>query len=260
MEHTSLSAARITAALDERPSPYAAVQVHPRVASTNAVVRLDPQLWVPVVADEQTGGRGRLGRGWSTPPGTAIAISVLVPATHRPAWLPLAAGLAVQRAVADVTGLQAVLKWPNDVLLPTDEDRKVGGILCELLPEGVVVGTGVNVAQTREELPVATATSLALGGAPRVDREHLLAAYLHHLADLHGRLSRGDAGVRDDYLVVCRTPGSDVDVHLPDGSHLLGRATGVDAQGRLVVGGADGEHRVAAGDVVHVRPTRNPQE
>ncbi len=260
MEHLPLSADRIMTALRERTSPYAAVQVHPRVASTNALVRLDPKPWTPVVADEQTEGRGRLGRGWSTPPGTAIAVSVLVPATDTPAWLPLAAGLAVQRAITDLTGLLPVLKWPNDVLLPTDEDRKVCGILCELVPGGVIVGTGINVAQSRAELPVPTATSLALAGAPRVDRARLTAAYLHHLADLHERVSRGDVAVREDYLAVCRTLGTDVDVHLPDGSHLLGRATGVDAQGRLVVGGADGDHSVAAGDVVHVRPASNRQE
>jgi BirA family biotin operon repressor/biotin-[acetyl-CoA-carboxylase] ligase len=254
MEHLPLSADRITTALHERPSPYAGLQVHPRVASTNAIVRLDPRPWTPVVADEQTAGRGRLGRDWSTPPGTAIAVSVLVPATETPAWLPLAAGLAVLRAIVDQTGLRPVLKWPNDVLLPSDDDRKVCGILCELVPEGVIVGSGINVAQSRAELPVPTATSLRLAGAPHVDRERLLAAYLHHLADLHERVSRGDRTVREDYLAQCRTLGSDVDVHLPDGSHLVGRATTVDTQGRLVVTGVDGDHSVAAGDVVHVRP------
>ncbi|SRR5580765_341026 len=258
MVHPPLSADRITAALHERPSPYAAVQVHPQVASTNALVRLDPRLWAPVVADEQTQGRGRLGRAWSTPPGTAIAVSVLLPTTESPAWLPLAAGLAVQRAITDLTGLCPLLKWPNDVLLPTDENRKVCGILCELLPEGVIVGTGVNVSQDRAALPVPTATSLALAGAPEVDRERLLTAYLLHLADLHGRVARQDPTVRADYLAVCRTPGTEVDVHLPDGSHLLGRATGVDTQGRLVVGGPAGERSVAAGDVVHVRPATTP--
>lgn len=245
-------------ALAAAGAAYAGVQTHASVGSTNALAREAGILWHVVAADEQTAGRGRLGRSWSTPPGSALAVSVLVPATRDPAWLPLATGLAVLRAVEGVTGLDVSLKWPNDVLLPADADRKVCGILCELVPEGVVIGAGINVAQSRDELPVDTATSLALAGARDVDRASLLTAYLTALADLHAHVSTDPASVRSQYVSRCSTVGMPVDVHLPDRTHLTGRATGVDAHGRLVVATTSGRRAVAAGDVVHVRPGPAP--
>ena len=119
------------------------------------------------------------------------------------------------------------LKWPNDVLLADDGDRKLSGILCELVTSGgrqvVVVGTGINVDQARSELPVDTATSLALAGAPEVRREDLLLAYLDHLA--RGARRRWHAGaaraaddgaaVRTAYRAACRTLGLQVECTCP---------------------------------------------
>ena len=90
----------------------------------------------------------------------------------------------------EVAGVATSLKWPNDVLVPADGDRKLAGILCEWSAEGVVVGTGLNVDTAREDLPLDTATSLRAAGAPGVDRNALLTAYLRHLA----RLLRDDGG------------------------------------------------------------------
>src|SRR4051812_21961140 len=191
--------------------------------------------------------------------------------------MPLMAGLALSRAVGEVTAaaghrLTARLKWPNDVLLADDGDRKVSGILCELVGAGagagsagaaVVVGTGVNVDQTREELPVGTATSLALAGAA-VRREDLLTAYLDHLvAVLPGagvqvgseRAHPGDvAAVRAAYRQSCSTLGLEVRLQLPTGEVEVGPAVDVNDDGALVVRTARGTRSFAAGDVVHVRP------
>lgn len=263
-----------------------------------------PPAWHVVLTDHQTGGRGRLGRAWQVPAGAAVAVSVIVPVRDRSAapWLPLCAGLALYRSLREVTRaagheLSPRLKWPNDVLLADDGDRKVSGILCELLGpvasvggrdesgrdqgdrpgEGgydddalyVVVGTGVNVDQTRNELPVDTATSLALAGA-EVTREDLVVAYLRELASLlraGAALDRGDGGgrsgynpsgqlervVRAEYEQACSTIGSAVRVHLPGGVRVEGQATGVDATGALVVSTSTGTRSFAAGDVEHVR-------
>lgn len=235
--------------------PWLPVEVRDRVGSTNDEIRADPRPWRVVVADVQETGRGRLGRAWTTTPGTALAVSVLVPVpAFGPSWVPLLTGLAVRGAVEEVAGVATSLKWPNDVLVPGDGDRKLAGILCEWSPEGVVVGTGLNVDTPREDLPLDTATSLRAVGAPGVDRNALLTAYLRHLA----RLLRDDGGpggeARAAYVRACATVGRDVEVHEPGGRVRSGVATGVDDDGRLTVRSASGSTTaVSAGDVVHVR-------
>jgi BirA family biotin operon repressor/biotin-[acetyl-CoA-carboxylase] ligase len=189
-------------------------------------------------------------------------MSVLVPAPDDGrGWVPLVAGLAVQRGVADVTGLGTSLKWPNDVLLAADGDRKVSGILCELQPRGIVVGIGVNVSQSREELPVDTATSLRIAGADDVRREDLAVAVLDHLASLHADLVAGGPAreaAQAAYRDACSTLGRTVDLHTAAGAVTRVRGVGVDGEGRLVVATDGAEYAVAAGDVSHVRPADEP--
>ncbi|KGN41124.1 hypothetical protein N801_09135 [Knoellia aerolata DSM 18566] len=234
--------------------PWLPVEVHGSVGSTNAELAQARRPWRVVTAEEQRTGRGRLDRGWTTTPGSSIAASVLVPRpeTAPLGWVPLVAGLALRDALTSVSGLEASLKWPNDLLLPADGDRKVAGILAELTPAGVVVGTGVNVDQGRAELPVDTATSLRLAGAPGVRRERVLTAYLVRLAALLRELDDDAYAVRAAYEAACTTVGREVVVHLPT-SQLRGVATGIDADGRLCLRTGDGPCAVAAGDVVHVR-------
>lgn len=260
------------------------IEFHPSIGSTNERARSyaaelasgESPLWHVVLTDHQTGGRGRLGRTWEVPDLAAIALSAIVPVAD-PAtagWFPLLAGLALSRTIAEVTAaagspVTAWLKWPNDVLLAEDQDRKVSGILCELVTlaaggHAVVVGTGINVDQSRDELPVDTATSLALalggpgGDAPRIPREDLVIAYLTHLAELVDPAGDGTgridiAGGRAAYGMACSTIGSEVRIHLPTGEIAQGQASGVDRFGGLVVATAHGVRTFAAGDVVHVR-------
>jgi BirA family biotin operon repressor/biotin-[acetyl-CoA-carboxylase] ligase len=234
--------------------PWLPVEVRVSVGSTNAELVRDPVAWRVVTAEEQRAGRGRLDRAWSTAPGTSIAASLVVPRpTSAPlGWVPLVVGLALRDALTEVSGVETSLKWPNDVLVPGDRDRKVAGILAELTPAGVVVGTGVNVDQERADLPVGTATSLRLAGAPGVSREGALTAYLRRLAVLLRELDDDPYAVRTAYAAVCGTLGRTVVVHLPQGN-VRGVATGVDADGRLCLETDNGPYAVAAGDVVHVR-------
>jgi BirA family transcriptional regulator, biotin operon repressor / biotin---[acetyl-CoA-carboxylase] ligase len=210
-----------------------------------------------LVAGEQTAGRGRLGRTWWAPAGTALTFSVLlrpaVPAS-RLGWLPLVSGIAVVDAVTGMTGLAAGLKWPNDVL---SGDRKLGGILVERVggTDAAVVGIGLNVAMAADELPVETATSLAVelapAAAPALD--DLLEAVLARLAERCAAWESG-ADQSADYRAVCRTLARLVRVDVPAGAPVTGTAVDVDADGRLLVETGDGGARaVAAGDVVHVR-------
>ncbi|KGN36900.1 hypothetical protein N803_15920 [Knoellia subterranea KCTC 19937] len=234
--------------------PWLPAEVHESVDSTNAVLRRDPKPWRVVTAEEQTQGRGRLDRAWTTTPGTSIAASVLVPRPRRAplGWVPLLVGLALREALTTTSGVTIDLKWPNDLLAPADGDRKLAGILAELTPVGIVVGTGVNIDQERADLPVDTATSLRLAGAPGVAREGVLTAYLASLATLLRTVDDDPYAVRSAYVAACATVGRTVVAHLPQGE-ARGIATDIDADGRLCISTDTGLVAVAAGDVVHVR-------
>ena len=207
-----------------------------------------------LVSAHQSAGRGRFARRWEAPPDTSIAVSVLV-APARPVdewgWLPLLTGLGVAEGLAASTGLDAVLKWPNDVLV---NDRKICGILCEAVAVGegtlAVAGMGVNIALTREQLPVASATSVRLEGSD-ADATAVAAAVLAALEEWLGRWEAGE-DVAASYRERCATIGRDVEVHTPDGI-VRGLAVGADDAGALLVEVDGGVRAFVAGDVVHVR-------
>lgn len=244
--------------------PWRRVDVLAEAESTNALALAAEGPWEVVLAELQTRGRGRLDRSWEAPAGASLTFSATVPLPPAPGWAPLAAGLAAAEAVTAVTGLLAVLKWPNDVLLPGDGERKLAGVLCELRPATpraagfVVVGVGLNVDQTRAELPVPTATSLALAGWAAPERSGLLVAILDRLADRSAALVAGGAaaeGVRAAYRAACVTVGAEVRLGTLAGATVRARAVGIDQDGALLVDPGSGIERYAAGDVTHVRPT-----
>ncbi len=245
-------------------SPWLDVEVRDAVASTNAALLAYPRPWHVLTTDHQQAGRGRLARSWETPAGTAVALSACVPVPPArmtdAGWLPLLTGLAVRDALVGLGLAGAVLKWPNDVLVATDGDRKVCGVLCELAPapgpgDGVaVLGMGINVHQTRDQLPVETATSLALCGL-EVGREEVVVAVLRALAHRHRQWATASRmpALRADYAAACATLGRQVAIHLPSGAVERGEAVRVDEAGRLVIRTAHGDRTHAAGDVVHAR-------
>jgi BirA family biotin operon repressor/biotin-[acetyl-CoA-carboxylase] ligase len=228
---------------------------------------------VVLVAEEQTAGRGRMGRTWVAPPHAALTFSMLL----RPSWVPtgklgwlsLLAGVSVAAALRSVAGVDAGLKWPNDVLAG---GGKLAGILAEVSGDIVVIGIGLNVSTTPEELPPPgpgslPATSIYAEGlrANRpviLDRAQLLSGILLAF-ERRCTAWRNDHGkvraVRPEYRELCRTVGREVRVEQPGGQVLSGRAVDVDSDGRLVVlvpsppPGRAARVAVAAGDVVHVR-------
>src|SRR5580692_5172069 len=252
---------------------WRALDVTPSTGSTNADLLARARDGAPegevLAAEEQTAGRGRMGRSWRSPPRAALTFSLLLkPAPVPPArrgWLPLLAGVAVAAAVRTVAGLDARLKWPNDVLVG---EAKLSGILAEAIGDAVIVGVGVNVSAGPPDLSqkALPPTSLRALGAASVAREPLLTEILAEFERwyLAWREAGGDpdrCGLRAEYTRLSATIGRRLQVELPGGQLLSGLAVGVDSDGRLVVrvepgtesAGEATELPVAAGDVVHLR-------
>lgn len=199
-----------------------------------------------VIAETQTQGRGRRGRVWKDAPGASLLLSVVVRTSLPAARLPtlsIAAGVAVAEALRAVSGLDARLKWPNDVLVG---GRKIAGVLLERHGDVVILGIGINV--TPEAVPAelaAQATSIASEGATP-DREALLAAVLETVAGWRTRLERdGFEPLRARWTALAGMLGRRIAV---DG--IVGTAAGLDADGALLVETDAGPARVLAGDVV----------
>ncbi len=224
---------------------------------------------VVVVADYQTAGRGRLDRSWQAPPGSSLLVSILV-RPHLPPedahLVSTAVAVAAVEACDEVAGVAPVIKWPNDLLLRTDDGTvrgKVAGILAETLIErgelqAVVVGIGLNVnwpSTLPAELEgIATALNHATGRD--VDREELLIALLRGVTRWRDRVDSepGRRELLERHRELCATIGARVRVDLPDES-FEGTALAITPEGHLQVQ-PDGEtdvRDVVAGDVVQVR-------
>jgi BirA family biotin operon repressor/biotin-[acetyl-CoA-carboxylase] ligase len=264
-ERVPLDEAALSRAVIRPGGFWRSITVTGRTGSTNTDLLARAAGGAPegsvLAAEEQTAGRGRMGRSWQSPPGAALTFSVLLrPAGVPPGrrgWVPLLTGIAVVTAVRNLTGLDARLKWPNDVLVG---DRKLAGILAEQAGDAIVAGVGVNVSSTRAELPVPAATSLTLEGAAGTGRERLLVAVLGELEHRYLVWTRaespGDAdgsGLREEYRRCSATLGRRVRVEFPGGDVAEGTALDVDAAGRLMIRAPGGDLEVSAGDVVHLR-------
>jgi BirA family biotin operon repressor/biotin-[acetyl-CoA-carboxylase] ligase len=252
----------------------------PETTSTNddVVTRLRNELakqlphFYVLATDNQTQGKGRLGRTWSAPAGKALAVSVVL-RPQTPAgrslppsswgWFGLLSGLAMSRAVTSLLPgeLTASLKWPNDVLVGS---KKIAGVLSEMVETdagaAVVVGVGVNLFLTEDELPVPTATSLALLGATGVSVDEVLSLYLQEFSRLTNvfMAAAGNArssGIVDQVTTACSTIGARIRVELPSGENPVGTATGISDDGSLIVqvGECAEPLLVSAGDVTHIR-------
>ena len=267
LDRPALDGVNLSAALTRDSGLWRSLEVVDEIGSTNAELigrARDPEEGgapegTVLVAEHQVTGRGRLDRVWTSPPRAGLTVSFLVrpdvPAARK-GWLPLLTGVALAESVAEVTGVLPSLKWPNDLL--AGDGRKLAGILAEAGGKAVVVGTGLNVSTSAEELPE-TGTSLTRITGGTVDRATVLLAFLRAVERRYRRWTEalGDpvsSGLAQDYLAWSSTVGSRVAVSLPDGSTLDGVAQAVDWDGRLVVATEAGTVQLASGDVRHVRP------
>ncbi len=241
----------------------------PTTGSTNTdlvtAVTADPAAWPEfsvIGADFQTEGRGRAGRTWQAPSGSSLFVSVLLrpPATSTAVfgWLPLLAGLAIRDAIASAgLGERAKVKWPNDVLVG---DKKIAGVLSEFVsPVGaVVIGSGINLLQTRDQLAVEQSTSLQLEGVEGFTAESILSAYLINLRGYYQALAAANfdaTALRAKVIAGCATIERSVRAILPGDQEFTGVATDIDPTGRLVIRKDLDSSLVSisAGDIVHLR-------
>ena len=235
-------------------APYE-VEYHETIDSTNARARdlaVDGRANVVVLADAQTGGRGRLDRAWSSPSG-GVWLSILirpdVPPTQAPAYT-LAAAAATARAVREA-GVNASIKWPNDVLVG---DRKLAGILTEMEGEAdrvswLVVGIGINANVDAADLPTDRPVTTVREEVGDVDRRELTQSLLAAFHELTVDLQQ----VLPAWRKLSSTLGQRVRVETP-GEEIVGDAVDVRFPGSLVVETAEGTREVTAGDCEHLRP------
>ncbi len=205
-------------------------------SSTQDVIRAAPDLGEGALAvtEHQTAGRGRRGRTWEDTGGDALLCSLLLlpppGETERFPQLSLAAALAVAEAVEALTGHEALIKWPNDVLL---DGRKVAGILLEATDARVIVGLGINVNQTEADLPPGTklpAASLATISGRRHDRGHLLVSLLERMAAAYDLWQAADGSLAAEVDRRNALRGTGVTV-----GQVTGRAGSIAADGRLEI-------------------------
>ena len=211
----------------------------------------------------QSAGRGRLDRKWQAESGSSVMASLLLRPSFSKStgvgWLSLMMAEAIRSALAEL-GLNSKIKWPNDVLV---DGKKISGVLAEANSDlsAVVVGFGINVNQSLEQLPTTTATSLLVSGASSLDRDQVLAKTITNFKLLYLELANADgdalkSGLRSKILAASATLGELVEVSFPDGNSAVGEAVDIDEQGRLEVKTSTKTLLVSAGDVLHLRSAK----
>lgn len=194
-----------------------------------------------LVAEYQSAGRGRLDRKFEVPSRKGLTFSFCIPIEKDFGWVPLVTGLAVANAINTYIGKEIVqIKWPNDLLI---NGKKLAGILSEKVELGAVVGVGINISQTQNELPIENAISLSM--ISEVDRSDLLIEILNEL----GRTFENIEIHKNKYREACSTIGQKVMATLPNQTLIEGIAIGISDEGSLLLNSRE----ISVGDIVHLR-------
>ena len=204
-----------------------------------------------VTTPNQTSGRGQRGNTWISSPNSNISASVY---KTWPAF-PVEKSFLISQYIATVLvqwlgdlGLtDAQLKWPNDILI---NKRKVSGLIAEVVGDGVVIGIGINVGMSEDQLPVETATSLLVEGGVDLTRDEILCEVLEEFEDHFLQWDQGIDEVQALYVHLCGTLGKEVRVEYPGGATHLAIAESISDIGALILD--DGTH-VQSADVIHLR-------
>lgn len=202
-----------------------------------------------IAAEFQSAGRGRLDRVFEAPAQSALLFSFYLTSNReREYWsfISFLAAIALHEVISKEVGEKTSLKWPNDILIG---EKKVAGLLAEQSKEGVIIGIGLNVSMTSIELPVPTATSLAISGSLNLDRNFLLANFLNQFENLKSQWE-SEVDFTQRYQEICSTIGRKVRVEVLGRQPIEGVAISISAKGALIL---DDGFEVNVGDVVHLR-------
>ncbi|VDG76087.1 bifunctional transcriptional regulator/biotin --[acetyl-CoA-carboxylase] ligase [Actinobaculum suis] len=214
-----------------------------------------------LIADDQSAGRGRVGRHWYSAPGSSLLISTVLEVSEslrtQIGWLTLAAAAAARQALAQL-GIPALISWPNDLVLHPGAPRKLGGILGEIAGEkpgriGTVVGAGINLQIAPANLPTPVSTSVVAENLPVPSRDELAAAYLAgllaRLVQLEETGSARQSGLLAEINQYCETLREGVVVNRPRAEPVCGRGVEVTENGGIVLETENGLVTVTAGEV-----------
>jgi BirA family biotin operon repressor/biotin-[acetyl-CoA-carboxylase] ligase len=190
-----------------------------------------------VLAETQTGGRGRMGRDWFSPPGRGLWTSIILypRLSSSTNVISLTCALAIANAIRAVSGLKALVKWPNDVVIG---GRKTAGVLVEISGKAAIVGTGINVNVDEEDFPPAfkqSATSLLRELGREISRVSLMREFLHQFERYYRELGgEGFVCVMNELKSISAVLGRQVVVSF-NGKRFAGEAIDIDTDGALVI-------------------------
>ncbi len=230
-----------TERINSQVSQYWSVIVVEETTSTQSDLISDFSPGRVLIAEYQSAGRGRLDRKFIVPPRKGLTFSFCIDAIEDIGWIPLLTGLAVADAIDEnLNGKLVEIKWPNDLLV---NKKKLSGILSERVEGGVVVGVGINIFQTKEELPIEESISLSM--VTEVDREKLLIDILNKIGETFSNF----ANAKNHYRSKCGTIGKLVKASLPNGEIIEDIAIGVSNEGSLLLNSRE----ISVADIVHLR-------
>ena len=227
--------------INQKVAQYWSVSVTEETTSTQIDLANNFKAGNVLVAEYQSAGRGRLDRKFEVPPRKGLTFSFCLDAQAELGWIPLITGLAVSNAINKYLNQNLTnVKWPNDLLI---DGKKLAGILSEKNSFGVVVGVGINIFQTREELPIDNAVSLAMFG--EIDRTELLIEILNELGNTLSNI----AIHKNEYRSKCATLGKTVRATLPNGEVIEDMAIAISEEGALLLKNRE----ISVGDILHLR-------
>jgi BirA family transcriptional regulator, biotin operon repressor / biotin---[acetyl-CoA-carboxylase] ligase len=241
-----------SAAINSKVSQYWSVIIVEETTSTQSELAANFSQGNVLVAEYQSSGRGRLDRKFEVPPRKGLTFSIAFNSDfwrENQTWIPLLTGSAVAKAINSYGKRNLVkVKWPNDLIV---NDLKLGGILSESRDGGFIVGIGINIFQSSEELPIQNATSLS--AHLEVNREELLIEILNQLGVIFrssdSTMAEAFSDLKNEYRNLCETLGKQVLVTLPGSEILEDVAIAISEEGSLLL--KTREIRVA--DIVHLR-------